>query len=109
MGPACARSSALPWGRPSITSTSTTSPNSFSTTYWATEAPTLPAPTTLILGRRLMTLSGSARPTCMRAPLQLRHDRDDGRRELRALHLPRGLHETPQVVSDHLGQHRLRN
>src|SRR5438093_12891476 len=107
MGPACARSSALAWGRPSITSTSTTSPNSFSTTYWATEAPTLPAPTTLILGRRLMTLSGSALPTCMRAPLRLRHGLDDGRPELRALHLPRALHETREVVGDHLGLDRL--
>src|SRR5712691_4005478 len=107
MGPAWARSSALPWGRPSITSTSTTSPNSFSTTYWATEAPTLPAPTTLILGRRLMTLSTSALPTCMRAPLQLRHGLDDGRPELRALHLPRALHEAREVVGDHLGLDRL--
>src|SRR6266568_4259777 len=98
MGPACARSSALPWGRPSITSTSTTSPNSFSTTYWATEAPTLPAP---------MTLSGSALPTCMRAPLRLRHVLDDGGPELRALHLPRALHETREVVGDHLGLDRL--
>src|SRR5256712_159025 len=107
MGPARARSSALPWGRPSITSTSTTSPNSFSTTYWATEAPTLPAPTTLILGRRLMTLSGSALPTCMRAPLRLRHGLDDGGPELRALHLPRALHEAREVVGDHLGLDRL--
>src|SRR5207245_9661682 len=103
MGPACARSSALPWGRPSITSTSTTSPNSFSTTYWATEAPTLPAPTTLILGRRLMTLSGSALPTCMRAPLQLRHGLDDGRPVLRALHIPRALYEAREVVGVRLG------
>ena len=34
-----------------MTSTSTTSPSSFSTAYWATVAPTLPAPTTVILGR----------------------------------------------------------
>src|SRR2546428_10381977 len=34
-----------------MTSTRTTSPSSFSTAYWATEAPTLPAPTTVILGR----------------------------------------------------------
>src|SRR5882724_3460836 len=50
IGPACARSSDLPCGTPSITSTRTTSPSSFSTTYWATEAPTLPAPTTVIFG-----------------------------------------------------------
>src|SRR5262245_33890376 len=36
---------------PSMTSTSTTSPSSFSTAYCATEAPTLPAPTTVIFGR----------------------------------------------------------
>src|SRR5437870_11869545 len=106
MGPACARSSALPWGRPSITSTSTTSPNSFSTTYWATEAPTLPAPTTLILGRRLMTLSGSALPPCLRAPLHLRRGLDDGCRELRALHLPPALHATRAVVPAHLRRAR---
>src|SRR5215813_5439722 len=51
MGPACARSSALPCGMPSTTSTSTTSPSSFSTAYCATEAPTLPAPTMVIFGR----------------------------------------------------------
>src|SRR5262245_20513491 len=51
MGAACARSSALPCGMPSTTSTSTTSPSSFSTAYCATEAPTLPAPTMVIFGR----------------------------------------------------------
>src|SRR2546428_11438173 len=71
MGPAWRRSRALPWGTPSMTSTSTTSPNSFSTAYCATVAPTLPAPTTVILGRRLTTLSGSAFPTCIPALLCL--------------------------------------
>src|ERR1700693_2543788 len=41
---------------PSITSTSTTSPSSFSTAYWAIEAPTLPAPTTVIFGRAMFVL-----------------------------------------------------
>src|SRR2546430_13147838 len=107
MGPACARSSALPWGRPWITATSTTAANSFSPAYCAPEAATLPAPTTLILWRRLMPLSGSALPTSMRAPLELRHRLDDGSSELRALHLPRALHEAREVVRDHLGLDRL--
>src|SRR2546421_339045 len=43
-------SSALPWGTPSITSTSTTlRASSFSARRWAAVAPTLPAPTTVIL------------------------------------------------------------
>src|SRR2546421_8449564 len=43
-------SSALPWGTPSITSTSTTRRAScFSARRWAAVAPTLPAPTTVIL------------------------------------------------------------
>ena len=57
MGPAWARSSALPCGIPSTTSTRTTSPSSFSTVYWATEAPTLPAPMTEILGRAIYRVS----------------------------------------------------
>src|SRR5205085_10978076 len=50
-GAACARSSALPCGTPSITSTSTTSPNSLLASQCAAVAPTLPAPTTVILFR----------------------------------------------------------
>src|SRR5437879_6650051 len=43
-------SSALPWGTPSITSTSTTRRvSAFSARRWAAVAPTLPAPTTVIL------------------------------------------------------------
>src|SRR5512134_3424840 len=87
---------------PSITSTSTTSPSSFSTTYCATVAPTLPAPTTVILGRRLTTVSGSACPTCMPVLLQPGHALDDRRPELRALHLLRALHEPREVVGDDL-------
>src|SRR2546427_9159871 len=83
---------------PSTTSTSTTSPSSRSTAYWATEAPTLPAPTTVIFGRRLTTLSGSARPTGMCAPLQLFHVLDDGGPELRALEFLRALEEPREVV-----------
>src|SRR5205814_8538717 len=47
---------------PSITSTNTTSPSSFSTAYWATVAPTLPAPTTVIFGLaiRASPCSGSS-------------------------------------------------
>src|SRR5215471_140927 len=102
MGPAWARSRALPWGMPSMTSTRTTSPSSRSTAYWATEAPTLPAPTTVILGRRLTTVSGSALPIGMCAPLQLLHVLDDGGAELRALDLFGTLHESREVVRHHL-------
>src|SRR5881296_1558392 len=102
MGPACARSRALPCGTPSMTSMRTTSPSSRSTAYWATEAPTLPAPTTVIFGRRLTTLSGSALPTCMGAPLQLFHVLDDGGAELRAFDFLRALHEPREVVGHHL-------
>src|SRR5712691_1889482 len=87
---------------PSTTSTSTTSPSSRSTAYWATEAPTLPAPTTVILGRWLTTLSGSALPTCMGAPLQLLHVLDDGGAKLRALDFLGALHEPREVVGHHL-------
>src|SRR3989475_8880856 len=92
---------------PSTTSTSTTSPSSLSTVYWATEAPTLPAPTTVIFGRRLTTLSGSALPPCMRALSELRHVLDDGGAELRALHFSRTVHQAREVVGDHPGLDRL--
>src|SRR6266516_1698900 len=50
MGADCRWSSALPWGTPSITSTRTTClASSFSARRWAAVAPTLPAPTTVIL------------------------------------------------------------
>src|SRR5713101_6487163 len=78
---------------PSMTSTSTTSPSSRSSAYWATEAPTLPAPTTVIFGRRL---------TGMGTPLQLLHVLDDGGAELRALDFLRALHEPGEVVGHHL-------
>src|ERR671931_2454993 len=94
-----------------MTSTRTTSPSSFSTAYWATEAPTLPAPTTVIFGRRVVTLNTSALPACMRARLRLAlqrgHTLDDRRAELRALHLRRALHQPREVVGDHLGLDRL--
>src|SRR5712692_4264011 len=83
---------------PSMTSTSTTSPSSRSTAYWATEAPTLPAPTTVILGRWLTTLSGSALPTCMGTPLHLLHVLDDGAAERRALDFLRAVHEPREIV-----------
>src|SRR5215470_12531546 len=91
MGPAWARSRALPWGMPSTTSTSTTSPSSRSTVYWATLAPTLPAPTTVIFGR-----------TPMAGPLRLRHVGDDGAAELGALDLARSFHQPGEVVGHHL-------
>src|SRR5437773_12399994 len=91
-----------------MTSTRTTSPSSFSTAYWATEAPTLPAPTTVILGRpasnvpslayRLATEAGgwitdspaaaarTAARDVLRLALQLRHVLGDAGAELRALH-----------------------
>src|SRR5436189_5055105 len=93
MGPASSRSSALPWGMPSTTSTSTTSPSSFSTTYWATLAPTLPAPTTVIFARAVIRFSSR---------LQGRHVLDDLAAELRALHFLGAFHEAGEVVGDDL-------
>src|SRR4029450_2722061 len=92
---------------PSTTSTSTTSPSSFSTTYCATLAPTLPAPTTVIFGRGCVTLSTSAWPPCCAAigsapRLQLGHVLDDGRAELRALDFLGPLHQPCQVIGHHL-------
>src|SRR3989441_7699771 len=113
-----------------MTSTRTTSPSSFSTAYWATEAPTLPAPTTVILGRpasnvpslayRLATEAGgwitdsprlrlrlALRPRdVLRLALQLRHVLDDGGAELRALHFFRALHEARERRGEPRGQHR---
>src|SRR3989442_5166234 len=78
---------------PSMTSTSTTSPSSFSTAYWATLAPTLPAPTTVIFARALMRISSR---------LQGRHVLDDLAAELRALHFLGALHQPGEVVGDDL-------
>src|SRR5437879_12991893 len=60
-------SSALPWGTPSITSTRTTvRASAFSARRWAAVAPTLPAPTTVILfimgGKATVTRRGCASP-----------------------------------------------
>src|SRR2546428_13746770 len=73
-----------------MTSTRTTSPSSFSTAYWATEAPTLPAPTTVILGRpasnvpslayRLATEAGGWITDSPRLPLRLARPARDGPR-----------------------------
>src|SRR5436189_146938 len=90
---ASSKSSALPWGMPSTTSTSTTSPSSFSTTYWATLAPTLPAPTTVIFARAVIRFSSR---------LQGRHVLDDLAAELRALHFLGAFHEAGEVVGDDL-------
>src|SRR5256712_11370477 len=114
-----------------MTSTRTTSPSSFSTAYWATEAPTLRAPTTVILGRpasnvpslayRLATEAGgwitdsprlrlrlALRPRdVLRLALQLRPVLDDGGGELRALHFFRALPEARGVVGGHPGLGRL--
>src|SRR6266849_6215185 len=107
MGPAWARSRALPCGIPSMTSTRTTSPSSFSTAYWATLAPTLPAPTTVILGRGCCVLRISALPSSIpilfsARRLQRGHALDDGAAELRALHFPGALHQAGEVVGDDL-------
>src|SRR5438552_4728437 len=93
MGPASSRSSALPWEMPSTTSTSTTSPSSFSTTYWATLAPTVPSPTTVIFARAVIRFSSR---------LQGRHVLDDLAAELRALHFLGAFHEAGEVVGDDL-------
>src|SRR5262244_1407591 len=76
-----------------MTSTSTTSPSSFSTAYWATLAPTLPAPTTVIFARAVIRFS---------SPLQGRHVLDDLAAELRALHFLGAFHEAGEVVGDDL-------
>src|SRR2546428_10698021 len=78
---------------PSTTSTSTTSPSSFSTAYWATLAPTLPAPTTVIFARAVIRFSSR---------LQGRHVLDDLAAELRALHFLGAFHEAGEVVGDDL-------
>src|SRR5438445_574175 len=85
----------------------TTSPSSFSTAYWATLAPTLPAPTTVILGRGYCVLRISALPSCIPIPfsarcLQRGHALDDGAAELRALHFAGALHQPGEVVGDDL-------
>src|SRR5262245_61339126 len=93
---------------PSITSTRTTSPSSRSTAYWATLAPTLPAPTTVIFGRARRVLGTSALPVSLGAiggpppSLQLRHGLDDGRAELRALDLLRPVHQPRKVIGHDL-------
>src|SRR5262245_27359437 len=60
---------------PSITSTSATSPSSRSTAYWATEAPTLPAPTTVIFARPVTMCGhpGVGRPHECGRSLRSRH------------------------------------
>src|SRR5438046_4204846 len=118
MGPACARSRALPCGTPSMTSMRTTSPSSRSTAYWATEAPTLPAPTTVIFGRRACTCvlssfissSRTAGPQprdVLRLALRPRHVLDDGGADSPALHFSRSVHQAREVVGDHPGMDRL--
>src|SRR2546426_4686976 len=109
-----------------MTSTRTTSPSSFSTAYWATEAPTLPAPTTVILGRpasnvpslayRLATEAGgwitdsprlrlrlALRPRdVLRLALQLRHVFHDGGGQIRGLYFfcaPRSGEATAETQS----------
>ena len=62
-GVASSRSRALPWGMPSTTSTSTTSPSSRTTAQWAAVAPTLPAPTMVILWRPMAYCPGPRVPT----------------------------------------------
>src|SRR2546422_5059460 len=114
-----------------MTSTRTTSPSSFSTAYWATEAPTLPAPTTVILGRpasnvpslayRLATEAGgwitdsprlrlrlALRPRhVLRLALQLRHVLGDCGARLPALHFFRAPPEARRGLSDPPGLDRL--
>src|SRR5215470_8593723 len=76
-----------------MTSTSTTSPSSFSTAYCATEAPTLPAPTTVIFGRAM---------SIVLAGLQRLHVFDDRRPERRALDFLGALHESCEIVGHDL-------
>src|SRR5262249_45927917 len=54
IGDDCAISRALPWGMPSITSNSTTSPSSFNPMRWASVPPIWPAPINAILLRAMV-------------------------------------------------------
>src|SRR3972149_7879341 len=93
MGPAWRRSSPFPCGTPSTISTRTTSASSFSTVYWATEAPTLPAPTTVTFGRIFPSRgSGFTVHSSLVPGLRSAHVFDDGICKLGALQLGGPLH-----------------
>src|SRR2546425_1021292 len=93
-GRAWVRSSALPMGIFSITSTRTRSASSCDASQCAVVWPTIPAPTIVTFGRpripRLMSVA------------DLRHIVDHGRRKLAGLYFPRPVHQTRQVVGDNL-------
>src|SRR5688572_28883802 len=82
---------------PSTMSTRTTSPRPHSARRWAVVAPTLPPPTTVILGRALFLMTSPARRSGA-----LPHVLDDGVPELGALQELRAGHLALQVVRDAL-------
>src|SRR3989442_826132 len=93
-GRAWVRSSALPMGIFSITSTRTRSASSCDASQCAVVWPTIPAPTIVTFGRpRIPRLVSVA---------DLRHIVDHGRRKLAGLYFPRPVHQTRQVVGDNL-------
>src|SRR3990172_5011891 len=99
IGPASSRSRALPCGSPSTISTRTTSASSFSTVYWATEAPTLPAPTTVTFGRIFPSRgSGFTVHSSLVPGLRSAHVFDDGICKLGALQLGGTLHQPSKII-----------
>src|SRR4051794_6355652 len=98
-------SSALPWGSPSLMSTSTTSAWSRAASTCAHVAPTFPAPTTVIFRRPLIL-----RSLCGRGGLELFDQRvrdlaraHGGRVVARALHVVRDA----LALADQLGDRTL--
>src|SRR5713101_7538768 len=93
-GKAWVRSSALPMGIFSITSTRTRSASSCEASQCAVVWPTIPAPTIVTFGRpRISRLAPVA---------ALRHIVDYGRRKLAGLHFPCAVHQARQIVGDNL-------
>src|SRR5262245_8759416 len=96
-GAASSRSSALPWGTPSMMSTNATSAYPFSAIRCAAVAPTVPDPTTVTLN--LMISFSWNRSEAG----------DDVIGELRAGDLGGAFHLARQIIRDGAGQDRLLN
>src|SRR3990172_5903269 len=111
-GPACERSSALPWGRPSITSNKTTSPKPLSKQRWAIEPPILPAPISAIFFRAIISstpLESKYSPkTPQHSALVTQHSshiRDNRVAEARATDQLGARHQALEIVGDGLVVH----
>src|ERR1700735_2245083 len=111
IGIACSRSSAFPCGTPSITSSSTTSANSFAAIQCAAVAPTLPEPTTVTFFRipslpskKLVSLIIRLHPRKSAVDL---HVFNHPRSKFARLSLRRALHSALEVICDELLRHRL--